>query len=99
MSIEAEIARLTGGATGRHADHIAYAVRESCHTWDALMREDPELTKLDVRIALAAKVMVGAHPSSPVYAQAQREDWLYRAERRALLLKREAHRAGERAAV
>jgi len=69
-------------------DPLAAHKERAARQWAEYLREDPELARLELGIARCARIMVETPMASPIYAAAIAEDRKFRADRRALLLRR-----------
>lgn len=56
----------------------------STRTWDAMMRDDPELARLELGIAQCGRILARDHESTPQYAEALRQDHRLRDQRLSL---------------
>lgn len=52
--------------------------------WDAFLRDDPELARIELRIAVAGRILARDHEGSPQYAEAVTHDRNAREARNAL---------------
>ena len=61
-----------------------FAVQLNIRTWQTLLREDPELTRIEIGIAHCARIQVTEDYSSPQCAEAIAQDRRLRDQRYAL---------------
>lgn len=89
MSIERDIDKLAERSHTRR-EELAIAVYRNRDTWEELLREDEELTRIEIGIAWCARIEQTEPPGSPQHAAARAEDWRLRERRYALWTARAA---------